>query len=466
MILGRTPLKPRVLSFGQERLWYLHQLAPSSAVYNVPFRLRLQGSLDTAAFEKALDALVDRHQVLRTVYLAFQSFPGAFPFKQRPAGLKQIDLRHLPEPERETEAGRRAHEEGSRPFDLARDLMFRPFLFRLRDDEHLFFYVVHHIAIDAVSVRVLYRDLSSLYNAFVSGSPVQLPELPGQYADFASWQQSSLDERRLDSLKDYWRQNLVGAPMLDLPLDFPRPAMHSGRGKRLFFALPPKLVSAANDFSRSAGTTPYRGFYAAFNVFLHCHSGLADLCVGSPCLPRFRGAENLGIQNLIGFFANTIVLRTDLSSDPTFRQIIKRVDGVIHGALAHSDLPFHKIVDAVQPPRDPSRTSLFQVNFRAVTPPDRLQLSGITASLPEYLDNGTSKFDLALEIDASAGKTCYFEYCSDLFQEQTVRQMENDYENLLRALIAEPDTPLSDVRAVAEISRRARLNSHEACAGE
>lgn len=456
MIPKSAPVKPRVLSFGQERLWYLHQLAPNSPVYNVPFRLRLEGNLDATAFEKALDAVVARHQVLRTVYLAWMGSPAAFPLKKRSAALKQIDLRHLAAPERQVEAERWAQQEGARPFDLARDLMFRPFLLRLKDDEYLFFFVVHHIAIDAVSIRVLYRELSSLYNASVSGCQPQLPELIGQYADFAAWQHASLDEERLEALKRHWRETLSGAPVLDLPLDFPRPAVHSGRGKRLFFTLPPDLVSAANNFSRSAGTTPYRAFYAGFNVFLHCYSGVTDLCVGSPCLPRFRGAENLGIQNLIGFFANTIVLRTDLSGDPTFRQIIKRVDGVIHGTIAHSDLPFHKIVDAVQPPRDPSRTSLFQINFRAVTPPDRLLLSGITASLPEYLDNGTSKFDLALEIDAASGKVCYFEYCSDLFKEETVTRMQDDYGNLLRALVSEPDTPLSRIAAVAEINRRLR----------
>lgn len=242
---------------------------------------------------------------------------------------------------------------------------------------------------------------------------------------------------------------------MDLPLDFPRPAVHTIRGRRRFFSIPPGVLSAADALFKAVGTTPYRGLLAAFNVFLHCYSGLTDISVGSPFAPRCRG-----IENLIGFFVNTVVLRTDLSGDPTFVKLIRRTDAMLHRAIMHSDLTFDRIVEAVQPPRDPSRTPLFQVNFRASNQPyPSLQLDGVTAQRAMYVDNGTAKFDLALEVDSSTGEACYFEYCSDLFKEATIVRMEADFVDLLAALIAAPETPISEVGAVTDISERVRATS-------
>jgi hypothetical protein len=431
-------------------LWYLDKLTPGSPVYNVPLLSRLRGSLDVACFRKALDALVDRQEVLRSVFLPSASGPVSFVLNRRPVELKEFDLRHVRESERETEARRLATLEAMRPFNLTRDAMLRPFLFRVADDEHFFLFVTHHIIFELGSLAILYRDLSAFYNAFCSVQPAQLPELTFQDSDFVLWQRDALRGERLEKLNRYWQQQLAGAPLLELPLDFPRPHKHTHRGVRHFFDLSPELASSADEFFRRAGTTPYRGLLAAFYIFLNCYSGQTDISVGSPFASRCPG-----IENTIGFFANTLVLRADLSGDPSFTDVIRRVDRVVLRSIANSDLSFEKIVKAVQPSRDPSRTPLFQVSFRGRTQPyARLQLHGLSAEAPEFLDNGTAKFDLALELEASTGKACFFEYCTDLFKEETILKMERDFQELLRRLIAEPRAPLSAIKAVSAITPR------------
>ncbi|MBV9480941.1 MAG: hypothetical protein JO249_09330 [Acidobacteria bacterium] len=430
-------------------MWYLDRLTPNSPVYNVPFLCRLRGKLDVSAFRKSLDALVDRQEVLRSQFLPLAGCPVSFVLHKRPVGLKEVELGFLPDWQQEAEVQRRAKEEAMRPFNLARDPLLRAFLYRLAEQEYRFLFVTHHIIFELGSLAILYRDLSCFYNAFVSAGSAQLPDLTFHASDFARWQRKVLEGEHLEKLNRYWRRQLSGAPTLDLPLDFPRPRIHTHRGIRYFFEMAPELVSQANLFFRHTGTTPYRGLLAAFYIFLHCYSGLTDISVGSPFASRCPG-----IENTIGFFANTLVLRIDLSGDPNFRDIIKKVDRTVLRAMANSDLSFEKIVEAVQPPRDPSRTPLFQISFRGRTQPySSLQLSRIAADSPEFLDNGTAKFDLALELEASTGKACFFEYCSDLFKPQTIREMKDNFEALLGALIAEPNLPLTTVREVKRIIR-------------
>jgi hypothetical protein len=417
----------------------------------VPFLSRLCGRLDVVALKRALDALVERQEVLRTVFLASRGTPVPFVLKKRPVDLKQVDLRHLPQAQRELEARRLAKQEAATPFDLTRDPMLRSFVFQLADEEHMFLFVTHHIVFELGSLAILHRDLSSFYNAFVLKQAPQLPKLTFQESEFALWQRRTLQGEHLENLGKYWKQQLTGAPVVQMPLDFPRPRIHTHRGTRRFFDISPDLASAANTFFRSAGTTPYRGLLAAFNIFLHCYSGMTDICVGSPFAARCSG-----IENTIGFFANTLVLRTDLSDDPTFRGVVKKLDRVVLSAIANSDLSFEKIVAAVQPPRDPSRTPLFQISFRGRPAYASLQLHGLAAGTPEFLDNGTAKFDLAFELESLTGKGCFIEYCTDLFKEQTIIQMENDFQSLLRGLIAEPEAPLSHVEVAAKIRQALR----------
>ena len=449
-VTRRSSAAPRVLSIGQERLWYLAQLTPDSAAYNSPFLCRLSGRIALPAFEQALDQVMQRHEVLRTAILMVNGSLVPMVLKKRRVEVKLVDLRHLPEAQREAEAQKAIQQESARPFNFSRDPLFRAFLFQLAEDEHLFFHVAPHIAFEGGSVTILYRELSAFYNGFASANPVQLPELPFQYSDFAAWQRTWLQGERLDRLMKFWQEKLAAAPTLNLPVDFPRPPIPTMRGVRRSFSISPDLLSASNSFFAAAGTSSYRGLCAAFNVFLHCYSGQTDIRVGSPFLPRCRG-----IEDLIGFFVNTVVLRTDLSGDPSFRKLLRRMDIVVHGATAHSDLTFDKILEAVRPPQDLSRNPLFQVNFRAPNQPyPSLQLNGVTATPAQYLDNGTAKFDLALELESATGQACYFEYSTDLFKEETIVAMEADFKNLLAALIAEPDAPLSAVNTVTAIQQR------------
>jgi hypothetical protein len=348
------------------------------------------------------------------------------------------------------EARQLAKQEAMRPFHLARDPMLRALLFQLGDEEYRFLFVTHHIIFELGSLAILYGDLSALYNWLATGQPPALPEVRFQDSDFTLWQRNCLQGDHLEKLNKYWKQQLAGAPAVELPLDFPRPRVHSHRGVRHFFDMPGELASAATLFFRNSATTPYRGFLAAFNVFLYCYSGMTDICVGSPFASRCPG-----IENTIGFFANTLVMRTDFSSDATFRQVIRKVDRVVLRAIANSDLSFEKIVEAVQPPRDPSRTPLFQISFRGRTQPyASLQLHGMNAEPPEFMDNGTAKFDLALELESSTGSACFFEYCTDLFREETIVQMEKDFQDLLRGLVAEPDVPVGTIKVGREICQR------------
>jgi Condensation domain len=443
------------LAFGPESLWYLDKLTPQSPVYNIPFLSRLCGALDIVAFEKALNALVERQAVLRTVFLPSGGAPLALPLKKRRVRLPQVDLRHMPEAQREVEARQAAREEAARRFDLMHEPMLRTFLYKLSDQEYLFLFVTHHIVFELGSLAILYRDISAFYNALLTGKPPELARLTFQDRDFALWQRSNLQGERLKRLNKFWEQQLKDAPTVELPLDFPRPRTHTHRGVRHFFNMPPELCAKTIAFCRELGSTPYRALLAAFYIFLQCYSGQTDISVGSPFASRCPG-----IENTIGFFANTLVLRADLSAYPTFRDLIKKVDRIALRAIANSDLSFEKIVEAVQPPRDPSRTPLFQISFRGRTQPyASLQLQKVVADQPEFIDNGTAKFDLAFEVEITTGKGCFVEYCTDLFHEPTILQMEEDYQNLLRDLVSHPDTRLSNLKVATEISHRWRRSS-------
>jgi hypothetical protein len=451
----RPSEEPRALSFGQERLWYLDQLAPGNAVYNTPLLLRMRGPLDPEALHRALQSVTQRHEVLRAAFLTAGGRPVPLVPKKRAIELKQIDLRNHPADSREPEATRLIYEDAARPFNLARDPMLRGLLFRVADEEYLFLCVVHHIVFEGGSVAILFRDLGAFYNAEVSGTSPDLPELRVDYFDFAAWQRRSLGDERLHALNAYWKRQLSGAPRVDLPLDFPRPAVHTMRGAKFYFNFSPELLNFAGQFFQQGGTTSYRSLCSAFIVLLHCYTGLYDVSLGTPVTPRCRG-----IEDLIGFFVNTVVLRVKFNEEMTFRELIRKVDVALFGAITHSDLPLHMVVDAVQPPRDPSRTPLFQINFRAPqTPYPRLELNGITASPVEVLDNGTSKFDLALEVGAFVQGTTYFEYCSDLFKLETISQMASDFQNVLQYLIANPDEPFSKLPAVAVLRKRLQVQT-------
>jgi hypothetical protein len=453
-VLGRRqPDDPRLISFTQRRLWYLDQLTPSSGVYNVPYVVRISGSLNVEAFRQALNALVGRHEVLRTVFLAPGGNPVPVVLKKWNVEFKQFDLQHLQAAEQQAEAERIVTQESARPFNFARDLMLRAALIQLAKDEFLLVHVAHHIATEFGSTAIMYQELTPLYEGFVSGNPASLAEPRIQYSDFALWQNRYLQGQRLAELINYWKHQLTGAAQLDLPTDRPRPAVSTLRGTRYPMPLSRPQLQGIADLSLASGTTPFRGTAAAFNVFLHCWSQQDDVSIGSPVSPK----SNRRVEGAIGFFVNTLVLRSDLSGDPTFRALMRRVDKVVQGAINHADLTFDKLVEALRPPREAARMPLFQVNFRILKAPvPALELKGLTVSPPKFVDTGTAKFDLALELEAATGQGGFFEYSTDLFDQSTLAQMAKDFEAVLMALMAEPDRPLSQLAVVRDISQRVR----------
>jgi len=449
-ILARPAGEARVLPYVQERLWYLHQLHPTNPVYNMPFVSRLRGDLSVPAFTEALRAVVDRHEILRTVFLVVNGQPRPFPLKKGRAPLTEVDLRHLPASDREQEAQRFASEEAARSFDMTREPMFRCVLYRLSDDEFWFVHSASHMVFEGGSVAALYNDLAAAYEQALAGRTIELPPLPYQYADFSAWQRRSLSAEREAQLTEYWKVQLANPSTLDLPFDFPMPPVNTFQGERWFFHLDRASLEAIK--TRFPAVSPYRLMAAAFNLFLNGISGSTDLFIGSPFMP-YRGLEGL-----VGFFVNTVVLRTSVAGDPSFRELLLRTEQVVRLAKEHCELMFHKVVEAVQPPRDPSGTPLFQVNFRAPGRPPypALQLPGIRATPADYLDNGTSKFNLSLEVETSVGEPSFFEYRTDLFRRSTIEHMRLDFEQLLRAVAEQPDKRISELAVIRDILRRYR----------
>lgn len=454
----RTATDPSPLSFSQQRLWFLDQLAPADPTYNIPYAMTIDGDLNAAALQKALNAIVTRHEVLRTNFKNVDGTPVIVLSDRCCVPCRKEDLTTFPEQERETSANKLIREEACRGFNLAQDCMLRGLLIRVADRRHIFLHVSHHIAWEFRSTALFYAELEQLYAEFATGTVASLPELPIQFSDFALWQRRFLQGDMLERMSAYWKQQLT-ASMGDLllPIDFPRPAAPTRRGRRYPMVLSEELLEAARTVSLRSGVTPFTSLLAAFSIFLYCYTGQDDISVGSPIARRRRDE----IEPLIGFFVNTLVLRVPLSGNPSFRELLARLSRVILGAIAHADLPFDKLVEILRPPRRTGRMPLFQVNFRVVKAPvPVLRLRGLQVSPPEWVDNETSKFDLSLELIATGGAAGFFEYSTELFRRETIEQMARDFEMLLRTLIAEPDTPFSQMPVVREI--RARISQKAA----
>ena len=350
------------LSFSQQRMWFLDQLEPDSPTNNGARALRLRGPLDKAALERAFTALVERHEILRTVYVVEQREPSQVALEHWSLPLSVVDLSNVPAGRREEELNRRLREESRRPFQLAADLMLRPTLFRVGEDEHVLLYVLHHIAYDASSDRVLNRELAELYGANLEQRKPQLAELPIQYADYAVWQRERLRGPLLDELTAYWRSALEDTPeRLRLPTDRARAAVQLHRGRHRYVAFDGRLGEAVARLGRQNGATPYMTLLAAFDALLYGFTGQDDVVIGSPV----SGRNHIELEPLIGYFSNTLVLRNRLVGNPTFMELLARVRATTTGAIAHQELPFEKLVEILRVRRDPSFNPLFQVNFRA-----------------------------------------------------------------------------------------------------
>jgi hypothetical protein len=440
MIPRRDPNDEIPLSFAQQRLWFLDQWSPGAPTYNAALPMRVRGELDVEALRSALEKVIERHEALRTVFRVERGRPVQVPLTEFVFELPVIDLRHLPDGEREQAARRLLRERARRPFDLGSDLMLRVTLIRLADEEHLLSFEEHHIAFDGWSDGIMFRELTELYVAIRAGREPDLPELSIQYADFALWQRARMTEELLDQHLTYWRQQLAGAPsLLKLPTDFPRPAVQVFDGVHYHFSLADSLAAGTREFSRRESATPFMTLLAAFAALLYRVTGEDDILVGSPIANRSR----IEVENVIGFFSNTLVLRVKLGGNPTFRQLLGRVREVALGGYAHQDLPFEKVVEAVDPLRDASVNPLFQVNFRVQSGlPTCLELPGLEIH-PVQLDIGFSRFDLALELQVrETALDGYFEYNTKLFRAETVLQLSDAFATVLGEALEHPDTPL------------------------
>ena len=442
------------LSFAQQRLWFLDQLAPENPFYNIAAAVRLAGRLDLSALELSLNEVVKRHEALRTTFPAIggRAVQRIAPVLKLKMSVE--DLRGLPEAEQQEQSIKLTYNIARQPFDLAQGPLLRATVVQLAEEENVMVLAMHHIVSDGWSMGVLIGEMAALYERFSRREPPHLDELPIQYADFAHWQRQYLSGDVLESQLSYWKRQLAGLSELALPTDRPRPPVETYRGKRYSFALSRELTDAIKAFSQREGVTLFMTLLTAFKILLYRYTGQEDIAVGTAIANRNR-AE---IESLIGFFVNTLVMRTDLSGEPGFRELLGRVREVAFGAYAHQDVPFERLVEELQPDRDINSNPLFQVMFVLQNAPmPALKVSGLTLDATK-IDNGTSKFDVVFELtDRPEGLECSFEYNTDIFDADTMARMASHFQSLLESIVANPDAQIISLRLLTEAEKQRAL---------
>jgi amino acid adenylation domain-containing protein len=448
------------LSFAQQRLWFLDQLEPNSPVYNIPYAVQLNGALDLAAMERSVNRLLSRHESLRTCFPTNDGQPTQLIRPPEPFTLNIEDLTPLRDELRGAELRRLMDEEARGPFDLAAGPLFRLRLFRLNEEEHVLLVTMHHIISDGWSMGVATRELGALYTADLQGAPSPLPALPVQYADYAAWQREWLQGEVLDEQISYWRRCLAGAPpVLELPTDKARPPVQSHRGSRVSMQLDPESTRLLKALSRRHNTTLFITVLAGFQALLSRWSGETDIVVGTVVAGR-RKAET---ESLIGFFVNTLAMRTDVSGDPTVAELLARTTEVCLGAFAHQDVPFEKLVEELGIDRDMSRTPLVQVVLVLQNTADEsLEMAGLRMSEVARGRGagltGSAKFDLQVTLNEGAGGIQgTLDYNVDLFEQETVRRMARQLERVLRALGESENLKVSELPLMGEAERKRLL---------
>ncbi|WP_250125832.1 non-ribosomal peptide synthetase [Chroococcidiopsis sp. CCMEE 29] len=429
-------------SFAQQRLWFLNQLAPENPFYNVSAGIRLCGKVNLTALEQTFNEIARRHESLRTTFALVegQLMQIIVPHVNLP--LTTIDLQAIPANERERIAKQLAIQEAQRPFNLTTGPLLHLKVLTLQETEAILLLMLHHIVADGWSLGVLLRELGTLYAAFSLGQPSPLPELPIQYADFAQWQRQWLQGNVLESQLAYWRQQLKQMPVLELPSDRPRPPVPTYRGATQPFALSQPLTQAIEVLSQQEQASLFMTLLAAFQTLLYRYTGQTDIAVGSLIANRPRRE----LEGLIGFFVNSLVLRTDLSGNPTFRELLSRVRDVAFGAYAHQDLPFEQLVQELTPQRDLSRHPLFQVAIALQnTPIDALALAGLQLEQFEF-DSGTARLDLELQLwQSPAGLQGQITYSTDLFEQTTIARMLGHFQTLLQGIVCNPEQRIAEL---------------------
>ena len=453
------------LSFAQERLWFLDQLMPDKAIYNVRAAWRLKGSLNVEALERSINAIVQRHEILRTIIGNRDGRAQQVIVSRRMGSLPVVDLSHLVAAKQESELHRLMQQEAQRPFDLAQGPLLRTTLIRQEPRTHFLLLTTHHMITDAWSMSIFFQELSVLYCAAVSRAAADLPGLAIQYADYALWQRSWLAGPEqgdgsgtgtvFEQQLAYWREPLTGAPpLLELPTDHPRPQAPSYRGGHYSFTLPPELVTSLHQLSRQEGVTLYMTLLTGFVLLLSRYSGQEDLVVGTPIANR----KQVELEHMIGFFVNTLALRVSLSGQPSIRELLGRVREVALGAYAHQDLPFERLVDALHPQRNLSYAPLFQVMFvlqNVVRVP--LDLPELTAEALA-IESGVSQFDLKLTVlEDKQDIFGVLEYSLDLFELETIERMAGHFQRLLEGMVAQAEQRVEHLPLLTQAELRRLL---------
>ena len=451
-ITRRPSNNPPRVSFAQERLWFLDQLMPGSPVFNVPLAVRLSTAIDRQILEKSINEIVCRHEVLRTTFTTVNGEPVPVVLPELKVPLQVFDLTGLSPEEFESRARALTNEEAERPFDLVRGPLIRASLIHSGDSgqkqRSVFLITMHHICSDGWSLVLLFEELSELYAAFSRGLQSPLKELPIQYADYAAWQREWLQGDVLEKQLEYWRVKLGGElPVLDLPTDRPRPAVQTYNGACMLLPLSEQHTAALETLSRREGATLFMTLLAAFKVLLYRYTGQDDLVVGSPIANR----PQTETEGLIGFFLNNLALRTDLSGDPTFQEVLGRVRKTALDAYAHQDVPFEKLIEELKPERDLSRTTIFQVYFNLFNFADEIKLPGSQAQSISFFeawsqsDESLSKFDLTLYAGLESGRiNLALVYNTDLFDGASSKQMLDHFRALLETIVADPRVGISE----------------------
>jgi len=444
------------LSFSQRRLWFIQQLDPESSAYHIYTPMRMRGELDVSALRRAVARLVDRHEALRTTFEVREGEPmqvvhGVFPGEP----LSVIDLRALAEDRRSAEAHRVASRHVQTPFDLTRGPLLRPGLIELGGGEHSLLLTMHHIVSDGWSMGVLFRELLAAYGAETEGREPEFEPLPIQYVDYALWQQRPSQVESFEKQLDYWKEQLGDAPkMLDLPTDRPHPPIQTHRGASVFFEIDPPRLEGLRTLARGEKTTLFVALLALYQALLGRWCGVDDLSVGSPVAGRNRSE----LEGLIGFFVSTVVLRGRLDGDPSLRQLLGRLGEVNAGANAHQELPFERVVEALQPERTLDRPPIYQVGFGfQADPGGGIEVQEVTFR-PQPLDNPTAQVEMTLTItETRGGARGEWIYNTDLFDRTTARRLMRRYQAVLDAAVAEPDRPLSELTGIPAAERHQQL---------
>jgi amino acid adenylation domain-containing protein len=456
MIPRRIDAGPAPLSSPQERLFLLDRMMPGLAAYNVPTLVRVPTTLDAERLRAALNAILARHEILRTSIRLIDGVPVQEVASSAEVELTVTDLRSHPAPERDEEAQRILGEIACRSFDLAGDVLLRVALVHVEDDEDLLLVVFHHLASDHASSSLLFTELDQLYTSLGDGSEPSLAELPIQYGDYARWQRARLEGDHLDELVEYWSERLAGAPArLELPADRPRPSVQSHSGKLCEFELTPAEAAPLRDLARSHGASLFMVLLAAFKALVHRHTGVEDMVIGSPV----SGREHEETASLLGYFSNTLALRTDLAGDPTFAELLERVKATTVEARAHQELPFEKLVEVLNPERNQSHTPIFQVLLGFDIAPDAPTLADSTLEQLPVPGWQWSRFDLSIILREREDGSLHaqLEYATDLFDASTIERLIGHYRTVLAAVGRGPEQRLSELPILTSAERALML---------